>query len=116
MKYCLIMVFNISLTGDSRFCLGIKNKVSDPQKNVEFEAKVTQDIITTKRDGLLMFMGSMGQSDEFQANYDQWMKDIIANDISIAVNRFHEFCYPWTTYRGAYDPDFIPQTIIKYFK
>ena len=85
------------------------------RKNVEFEAKVIQDIITMGHPNGGATIGSIGQSTEFQDSYYNWIWDIIEQGLSEHINRFQEFCNSWTGYGGSYDPDFIPQTIVKYF-
>lgn len=84
------------------------------RKNVEFEAKVIQDIVTTMVGG--GFMGGIDQSDQFRNSYEDWLWSIDEAGMDQFINRFQEFCEPWTGYKGTYDSNFSPNTIKKYFK
>ena len=84
------------------------------RKNIEFEAKVIQDIVT-EIEGHGAIMGNMGQSPDFFGNYRKWIEEYMKKGCNSIISRFHEFCEPWTGYPGTYKSDFSPETIIKYF-
>ncbi len=84
------------------------------RKNIEFEAKVIQDIVT-EIEGHGAIMGNMGQSPDFFGNYRKWIEEYMKKGCNSIISRFHEFCEPWTGYIGTYKSDFSPETIVKYF-
>lgn len=84
------------------------------RKNVEFEAKVIQDIVTTMVGG--GFMGGMGETDQFRNDYESWLWSIYEDGMGQFIDRFMEFCGPWSGYKGTYDSNFSPETIKNYFK
>lgn len=73
------------------------------RKNVEFEAKVFQDLVTELKGEGGWKIGSANQSSEFMQEYDSWINSFINNrNINLFIGRFHEFCNPWTGYTGNY--------------
>ena len=84
------------------------------RNNIEFEAKVIQDIVSQTEAGGGT-MGNMGQSPDFFENYGKWIEEYMKKGCSSIISRFHEFCEPWTGYPGTYKSDFSPETIVKYF-
>lgn len=86
------------------------------RKNVEFEAKVIQDIVDVMITGRGGGIGCMNESDEFKNNYMEWILVYSSSGIKEFVSRFNEFCEPWTEYGGTYQPNFRPRVIMKYFK
>ena len=81
------------------------------RKNIEFEAKVIRDIIDSSNG----YAGNIGQSDAFQKGYRNWISNIREHGAPAAVIRFNEFCNSWIQAIGQYDPNFVPETIVKYF-
>lgn len=49
-------------------------------------------------------------------NYREWLYSIDEFGMDQFLDRFLEFCEPWTGYKGSYDSNFSPETIKKYFK
>ena len=84
------------------------------RNNIEFEAKVIQDIVA-EIEGCGGTMGNMGQSPDFFENYGKWIEEYMKKGCNSIISRFHEFCEPWTGYPGTYKSDFSPETIVKYF-
>ena len=84
------------------------------RNNIEFEAKVIQDIVSQIEAGGTT-MGNMGQAPDFFENYGKWIEEYMKKGCSSIISRFHEFCEPWTGYPGTYKSDFSPETIVKYF-
>ncbi len=64
------------------------------RKNIEFEAKVIQDIVA-EIEGCGGTMGNMGQSPDFFENYGKWIEEYMKKGCSSIISRFHEFCEPW---------------------
>ena len=85
------------------------------RKNVEFEAKIIQDVVNYRYGLLQGDRGSMGQTLEFMDAYTNWMLDG-REDSNVLIQDFHKYCIEWTGYQGNYDPNFIPKTIEKYLK
>ena len=84
------------------------------RNNIEFEAKVIQDIVSQTEAGGET-KGDMGQSKNFSVNYGKWIEEYMKKGYNSIISRFHEFCEPWTGYPGTYKSDFSPETIVKYF-
>ena len=84
------------------------------RNNIEFEAKVIQDIVA-EIEGCGGTKGDMGQSKDFSVNYGKWIEEYMKKGCNSIISRFHEFCELWTGYPGTYKSDFNPETIIKYF-
>ena len=64
------------------------------RNNIEFEAKVIQDIVSqTEADGGTK--GDMGQSKDFSVNYGKWIEEYMKKGCNSIISRFHEFCEPW---------------------
>ncbi len=84
------------------------------RKNMEFEAKVIQDIVDQMVTGEGGGLGAMGLPDELKSAYSVWL--ISYSDVKQFVSQFNEFCELWTGYGGTYQPNFRPRVIMKYFK
>lgn len=85
------------------------------RKNVEFEAKIIQDITEIRKNGLVGYIGTSGQTSEFSDDYIRWTVQGAKNP-NILIEKFHEYCNRWTGYSGNIDPNFTPRTMEKYLK
>ena len=94
-----------------------RNHMNACRKNVEFEAKVFQDLATELKGEGGWKIGSANQSDEFIDEYNKWIETFINNrNINLFIKRFHEFCSSWTGYAGNYQESFVPEVLMSYFK
>ena len=84
------------------------NDMYPSEKNVEFEAKVVQDMLmrTYSNEGGVE-MGTMDQSDKFIDGFTNFLSDY-------SREWFQELCRQWTGYQGRYNSNFIPQIIEAY--
>ncbi|MFR3329631.1 MAG: hypothetical protein ACLTSL_05665 [Odoribacter splanchnicus] len=87
--------------------------MENARKNIEFEAKVMQDVLNVKYTMLQATIGSVGQEKEFMDEYGKWIMNYDSNKTEV-ISRFHEFCATWTGYRGKYASNLQPQLLIKY--
>lgn len=85
------------------------------RKNIEFEAKVIQDVIMERNGEGGMYLGSANHSNDFMRAYSDWIQNN-ANNIEILKQRFFEFCSSWNGYKGTFAPDFEAKAIDKYLK
>lgn len=79
------------------------------RKNVEFEAKIVQDMLMWKHIGYGADIGSMGHDDKFMSDYAAFLENY-------TIQGFHELCIRWKGYSGAYNPNFVPKVIQSYLK
>lgn len=87
------------------------------RKNIQFEAKVFQDLVVALRGNGGGFIGSVGHSKIYMASYNKWIYDFPeTHAINSFIQRFSEFCASWTGYSGTYRENFIPETLMSYFK
>ena len=94
-----------------------RNHMNACRKNVEFEAKVFQDLATELKGEGGWKIGSANQSKEFMAEYNKWIDTFINNrNINLFISRFNEFCSSWTGYAGNYQESFVPEVLMSYFK
>ncbi|MBQ6792828.1 MAG: hypothetical protein IJO84_05615, partial [Butyricimonas sp.] len=83
-------------------------------KDVEFEAKVLQDILLSKYPSFDMFKGDMGQTEIFRQEYSQWLAYINKGNL-ITADKFHYFSGRWETdYTGTASSGFTPELLYKY--
>lgn len=79
-------------------------------KNVEFEAKVFQDVVLWQQGWGGAMLGSYGADDAFITDYDGWIINGSDNK-ALLIDRFNDFCNQWTGYGGRYNPNFAPLLI-----
>lgn len=91
-------------------------KMLSAKKNIEFEAKVLQDIciIRNPSSSGWILLGSFAEPRQFISEYENWIYDAAYNP-DILLDKFDYFCKKWGGYSGTYDPAFKPLTITKYF-
>ena len=96
----------------------------DSRVYCEFEAKVFADIANyvgmMEEHGVAgVLMGSYGQSNQFVAEYGEWIEDLVidrgcffsGSDVAI----FRELCSKWTGYEGSYSSSFDPRLLRNFF-
>lgn len=79
------------------------------RKNVEFEAKIVQDMLMWKHIGYGAEIGSVGHDNEFMSDYSRLLENY-------TIQGFHELCIRWKGYSGSYNPNFVPKVIQSYLK
>ena len=79
------------------------------RKNVEFEAKIVQDMLMWKHIGYGADIGSVGHDNEFMSDYSRLLENY-------TIQGFHELCIRWKGYSGSYNPNFVPKVIQSYLK
>lgn len=91
-------------------------KMLSAKKNIEFEAKVLQDIYNITNPPINGFglLGNFGEPYPFYDEYLSWIHKV-ANDAQAVLDGFDYFCKKWGGYKGTYDPSFKPLAITKYF-
>lgn len=91
-------------------------KMLSAKKNIEFEAKVLQDIciIRNPSSSGWILLGSFAEPRQFISEYENWIYDAAYNP-DILLDKFDYFCKKWGGYSGTYDPAFKPLAITKYF-
>ena len=94
-----------------------RNHMEACRKNVEFEAKVFQDLVTRLKEEGGGMIGSVDHSNEFMDKYKNWIDGFVENhNIYLFIRRFNEFCSSWRGYSGNYQASFVPEVLMSYFK
>ena len=65
------------------------------RNNIEFEAKVIQDIVSQTEAGGGT-KGDMGQSKDCSVNYGKWIEEYMKKGCNSIISRFYDFCEPYS--------------------
>ena len=65
------------------------------RNNIEFEAKVIQDIVSQTEAGGGT-KGDMGQSKDFSVNYGKWIEEYMKKGCNSIISQFYDFCEPYS--------------------
>ena len=91
------------------------SSLSQYHKDIEFEAKVFQDLLLIKYEREGVYLGSFGIEGEFPVAYNGWIIDeFLREGYNVIRERFHSFCVEWPNYPGTSNPTFVPRLIEMY--
>ena len=88
------------------------------QKEIEFEAKIFQDLLDIKNGIKHPMRGLRYQESSFKKQYKKWVReDFNVQGYEVIEERFHNLCTKWTEYGAdTAQVTFTPQMLEEYFK